>query len=417
MKIVRLQAENIKGLKRIDIKPSGAMVRITGKNAAGKTSAIDCIPMALGGKRTHPPAPIRKGAKKARIEIDLGEMLVEQTISPKGSYLKISAPDGKAIGSPQTVLDKTVGDLSFDPLAFARMDGKKQGEVLRQLAGLDLTDLQKREDELGEERRIATREGKTLVARLDSMPSPAADLPQEPIDTAALQEAARQGAEHNEDIAQAIQYAAGIEKELAEAQRAFDYAKNRLADAKSKTVAAEQAVAKLGKTVDVSGIMDSLGAAHATNKAIDNVAAFLALTDEVLAARNTVRQLNSDMESVRDDRALRIAEAEYPLPGLSVSDDGDVIFSGVPLAQASQAEMTIISASIAMSLNPDLRLMLIRDGSLLDSDSADALEALAVEKGYQIFVEQVAERDENGHAPAGFFLEDGELAAVDGEEL
>jgi recombinational DNA repair ATPase RecF len=42
MKIVGLQAENFKRLRAISIHPNGdPLVRIVGKNAQGKTSALD----------------------------------------------------------------------------------------------------------------------------------------------------------------------------------------------------------------------------------------------------------------------------------------------------------------------------------------------------------------------------------------
>lgn len=421
MKIVRLQAENIKGLKHVDIKPTGSIVRITGKNAAGKTSAIDCIPYGLGGKSAIPSAPIRRGAKRARIELDLGEMVVEQSITPKGAYLKVTGPDGKAVKSPQTVLDQKVGDLSFDPLAFSRMDSKKQGEVLRQLAGLDLTDLKKREGGLVEDRQIVTREGKALAARLEAAQEPSENLPKEYVDTDALHEASDDAAIHNTAIVKARTRAENAAYDYANAQKDFDRAKVRLAAAKTASVKADGELSTSGHPIDMKAISTKISSAYETNNAIEAAGRYRELASEVSAAREMVSNLNREIQEVRDERAKRIADAKYPLEGLSVSEEGDVIYglAGVPLNHASQAESTLISASIAMALNPELRLMLIRDGSLLDSDSEKALEKLAENDtgGYQIWIEQVAERDENGNAPAGFFIEDGELVAVNGDKV
>lgn len=49
MKIVSLKAENIKRLVAVEITPKGNVVKITGKNANGKSSVLDSIWMALGG--------------------------------------------------------------------------------------------------------------------------------------------------------------------------------------------------------------------------------------------------------------------------------------------------------------------------------------------------------------------------------
>ena len=48
MKIIKLQAENIKKLRAIEISPDGPVVKITGKNAAGKSTVLDSISWALG---------------------------------------------------------------------------------------------------------------------------------------------------------------------------------------------------------------------------------------------------------------------------------------------------------------------------------------------------------------------------------
>lgn len=417
MKIVRLHAENFKGLKNVDIKPTGSIVRITGKNAAGKTSAIDCIPCGLGGKGAIPSAPIRRGATKARIDIDLGEMVVQQSITAKGSYLKVTGPDGKAVKSPQTVLDEKVGDLSFDPLAFSRMDSKKQADVLRQLAGLDLDDLKRRERGLVEDRQLVTRESKALVARLESMAKPATDLPKEYLDTDAMHEATNKAASHNATIAKRRAYAESVALVYADAQAVLKRAEEHLKSAQTASMKADEVLSRSGQAVDMEALTTELSNAYEINKSIEAAGFYRILASEVSGKRESAGQLNRDIESVRTERAQRIADAKYPLKGLSVSEDGQVIYSGVPLDQTSQAESTLISASIAMALNPELRLMLIRDGSLLDSDSEKALETLAedAEGGYQIWIEQVAERDENGNAPAGFFIENGELVEVDGE--
>ena len=41
-------------------------------------------------------------------------------------------------GDLQGVLDKLIGKLTFDPLAFCNQKAKEQAETLRQLAGLDI---------------------------------------------------------------------------------------------------------------------------------------------------------------------------------------------------------------------------------------------------------------------------------------
>ena len=60
-KIIELTAENIKKLKVIQIRPSGSMVQITGRNGAGKTSVLDAIRWTIEGIEGLPSQPIRRG--------------------------------------------------------------------------------------------------------------------------------------------------------------------------------------------------------------------------------------------------------------------------------------------------------------------------------------------------------------------
>ena len=49
MNIVKLRAENIKRIVAVEIEPDGALVQITGRNGAGKSSVLDAIWWALAG--------------------------------------------------------------------------------------------------------------------------------------------------------------------------------------------------------------------------------------------------------------------------------------------------------------------------------------------------------------------------------
>ncbi len=57
MKIVQLQAENVKRLKAVEISPEGHIVEITGRNGQGKSSVLDAIWWALAAPEPRPTAP------------------------------------------------------------------------------------------------------------------------------------------------------------------------------------------------------------------------------------------------------------------------------------------------------------------------------------------------------------------------
>ncbi len=62
------------------------------------------------------------------------------------------------------------------------------------------------------------------------------------------------------------------------------------------------------------------------------------------------------------------------------------------------------SVAIAAAMSPELRVIRIRDGSLLDDGGMKLLAAFAEERDFQIWIERVA-----GDGKVGFVLEDGHL--------
>ena len=56
------------------------------------------------------------------------------------------------------------------------------------------------------------------------------------------------------------------------------------------------------------------------------------------------------------------------MKGLALGN-GEVLLNGLPLSQASGAEQLRLSMAIAMAGNPKLRVLRIKEGSLLDDDN------------------------------------------------
>jgi hypothetical protein len=83
-----------------------------------------------------------------------------------------------------------------------------------------------------------------------------------------------------------------------------------------------------------------------------------------------------------------------------------VTYRGLPFDQASSAEQLRVSVAIAMAAHPKLRVLRIKDGSLLDERSLAMLEEMAEAADYQVWVERV---DTSG--AVGIVMEDGAIVA------
>lgn len=93
-----------------------------------------------------------------------------------------------------------------------------------------------------------------------------------------------------------------------------------------------------------------------------------------------------------------------PVPGLSLAE-GRVLLNGVPFDQSSSAEQIRTSVAIAMAANPKLRIIRIKDGSLLDEDGLRLIAEQAKENDYQVWIERV---DSSGKI--GIVMEDGSVS-------
>ena len=121
---------------------------------------------------------------------------------------------------------------------------------------------------------------------------------------------------------------------------------------------------------------------------------------EKLAAELTTR-----IETRNAQKQKAIAEAEMPVEGMSLGG-GQVLLKGLPFDQASGAQRLRTSVAVAMAGNPKLRVIRIKDGSLLDNASLQLISDMAADRDYQVWIERV---DDSGKI--GIVMEDGEVAA------
>lgn len=126
-------------------------------------------------------------------------------------------------------------------------------------------------------------------------------------------------------------------------------------------------------------------------------AAYAAKKAEVEQLRAAHAAKTAEIEAIRQERVAMLAAAKFPVDGLSFSEKGTVTFQSQPLDQASSAEKIRVSMAVALAGTPAteqaIRLVLIRDGSLLDDDSRALVVEAAEAAGAQVIMEVVGTRD------------------------
>lgn len=406
MRILGLEADNFKRLRAVAITPTSNVVEVTGENSNGKTSVLDAIWAALGGKDAVPAKPIRTGEQKAEVRVLLGDgdepkLKVTRRFGlkdgvPYTTDLIVEGPEGARLSSPQGILDALVGQYCFDPMSVADMEDKKLVVLLRrfvpdvdfgQVEGLNKRDFDQRTE--------VNRRARDLRAQAGALPEPTADLTE--VDEEAL--VAKLGSAAEIDQLRA--------RREAKRQKIVTLtAQITAAQEEVKRLEEELAAEKEPQDVDVSALQDQLNEARRTNQQVARMKARVELETKAQEAEAQSEALTKAIDKRKADAATAVAKAQMPVAGLGFAEQPDgtpfVTLNGEPFAQASMAEKIRTSLAIAAAMNPKLRVARISDGSLLDKRSWAMLEQYAQEHDLQVWVETVQQ-----HGSAAVVIEDG----------
>jgi len=413
MKILQLNAQNIKNLKAVEIRPDGSAIVLEGKNGAGKSAILDCIFTTLTGKKLEDP--IRHGEEKAEVVVDLGDLIVKKKWTQKGEYLEVANKDGAKYSAPQQKLNERIGSLSFDPLAFKDMKAQAQVDYLKDLVGLDFTESLDKEKAAFDERTAVNRVVKEKLLSLSSIPEPDPAIGTEEISMA-------DGLAVVKDLRAKRDVFLKSRNDLDSKEEAVEHINQEIIDRQKRIELLVEEIEQLKGTLEsnvkraadhlfpeeiteerIEKAENGLQNLEATNQTIRSAANHRTYKKHYEDAVKDADMLTTMIEEYKADRSKQVRDAQYPVYGLSITEDG-VDYSGVLFSRLSTGQQVKVSTAIAMALNPDLRVILIREGSLLDCDNLAAIVEMAKDKDYQIWIEKT--EDEKS---SGIFIEDGSV--------
>ncbi len=421
-----LRIENLMRVKAVFIEFRDDMTIITGKNDQGKSSTIKAFWLAVGGKNGAKSTDdaLRNGTDEGFSEIDFGDIIVKKTYkrSKDGSVkssLELRNKEGAIYKSAQTLLDTFLEALSIDPIKFKDMPASEQRDLLMNAIGKaeELTELdakrQGRFDQRTEvNRKIrdldGTLKGMAIVEGIekDAEEKGMAELLRR-IEVGRLRNDAnkvlRDGVdEANRDMQTISETVDRLKNEL-------ERENHDLAVAVKRAVDLQAEVYGLPHDVDIAKLNNELEGIDDHNRKVRAHQARAEVVAKIDTAQTTAEGLTTDIETVDADKAKILADAKLPLAGLGVDDRG-VTFEGVSLKDCSESKQIRISVAMAMALNPKIRMIMIRSGSGLDSDSLAMIHDMGKENNFHIVVERVDDK-----TPGAVVIEDGMVQGVAGD--
>jgi len=397
MKILNLKVKNVKKISAVDITPVENTIVISGRNEQGKTSVLDSILYALVGKKAMPSQPIKQGEKKAEITIDLGDYVVKKIITPKSDRLEITGANGNITG--QQLLDNITGSLSFDPLEFSNMKSKDQVKLLKDISGIDFDALDSAHTRIYNERTIIGREVKRQEALLKPIDEA---LPKNELDAGDI----LIELEKSKQVDTAKREITNIEQEIYNIQDQIRMLNVKLKERQElKTVCQEKYDNLVKECKNTNDLSDMLNNIQNKNKAIRENNEAKKHFIELSQIKDKYLNYTLQLEDIEKDKLKIIATAKMPITGLSFNEK-EVLYNNLPFEQLNEAMKLRISISIAIALNPTLRVIRITNGSLLDSKNLEIIKDIAKENDYQIWIEKV---DETGKC--GIVIEEGSVIA------
>jgi len=416
MKIIRLTSENVKRIKAIEIKPSGSTVVIgSKKNGEGKSSVLDSILYALGGTRGICDEPLRHGAKKGKVVCDLGDIIVKRTFNKSGNTaLIVRNNDGTQIGTPQQLLDKITGKIGLDPLAFSRMEPGKQVEVFKDLLGLDFSKLNEKRQKLYDKRTGENKDLKRYKILTDK-PLPE-NMPTKRVSMNSLTKKLKEAREVNKQIEGWENDRTRLTEEADNNVETIDRLTFKLNELTERQESLQKSMKVLDNSLDEAcpvnedKIMVEISKIDKINKQVGQVEDFVEHERLYKRAKMEADRLSDAIGAIDKKKQAQLDDADSPIDGLTF-DDAGIFFDNIPFTQLGSGEQLRISVAMGLAMNPELKVLLIRDGSLLDKDNLQMIGDMAAEKNAQVWIEKVSTGKE-----VSIIIEDGMVKGSDQEQ-
>lgn len=436
LKLLKAKVHDFKRIQLCEIEPNGSEVVFHGRNGAGKSSNIDAVWAAIGGKDPNLAVPVRKGADFAEVELTLGEVNLPSLIVRmkqqadtkdeegkviKGKrYLDLLKPDGTKYPQAQTTIDAMLGQLMYDPLRFAKLKPADQAAQLAAVCGIDIKAVSVKRAGLYQLRTEANKKAKEADAdwkvkkqrTYDQMiKAGLKELPKAEINVADVMAELKKAQETNKKIDEQSrvcqQIATDCESKRRQIKEIVDYIEEQeslLADAKERLKDQQNRLATLESDYKTGLANEKNAKRLPTEKYEKQIESAQSVNGVVKAAKEQdeaeKKAAEAKKKAAEADKAIETFDQEFdeqlenspvPLKGVRFNLEG-VEVNGIPFEQIAESERIRLSAEIGAASNCQIRIMSIQDASLLDDGNMAIIREIAERRNVQLLLEVVGDQ-------------------------
>ena len=371
VKIMALEAENVKRIKAVALTPSPTgLTLVGGNNNQGKTSVLDALAWALGGDRFRPDAAQRDGAvAPAHLKVKLSNGVVVER-KGKNASLTVTDPTGRRSG--QQLLNAFVEPLALDLPRFMEATDKEKADILLRIIGIG-TELHTRDMEIKAlyDKRTFTgqlaAQKKHFAEELISYP----DAPEEPVSASDLirqqQEILARNGENQRkrnqldkliDEKNQLNFTLrDLDEKIEDLKEEYEQTQAKFTDLEKQIFQARKSAAQL-QDESTAELEASIRDIEETNRKVRANLEKSRAEDEAARYASDYDKLTEAITRKRADRMALLNGADLPLPELSV-EDGALTYKGKHWRDMSGSDQLRVAAAIVRRLNPDCGFVLL----------------------------------------------------------
>jgi hypothetical protein len=422
LKILKAKITNFKNITFKEVDFEGRSAMLVGPNGVGKSSMIQAICSPINAN-FMPLEPIKQGEERGSVELTIGGTLhgeevvyrIASYFSPEHSRgrLVLESEDGAKITGGKGVLQEIIGNISFDIMDFIRLGRtdtgkvsepgvKQQIELLKSLMSKEaiqgLWKLDQEKEKIYKERTEINSGIKYLDGNIKNNHFTVEEIEKYQVektasDVSAKIEAARK---KNDQIKQCEEfnsnYALGLSQKEVEIKVIEDklaVLKQELVDYTAKKVQVDSYLSKTVK-VDLALLNTEMDELSKHNSNVIKVKQLQADEEKLKAEQISAENITARLAKIEEEKKALFASSKLPVKGLEFNEQM-VTYEGLPLSddQIPTSKLIGIGIRIGMALNPNLKLLVIKDGSLLDDKTLEFILKVCDKEGYQLLIEMV----------------------------